>query len=374
MVKIEKRIERLLEYLIADNVVDVGKFLDEFDVSESTLRRDFNRVIKYIALESVRKDYSIELDVDLKKYITNINAIALKMANDEDPINQSFLENLFHQINKLPKRNDLKYKEIEKFNNYEMTYCIVNEMAIRNKRIAKLVKVFHKLVSFQDKKNEKCNDYRAILQFNTTLADELKHKYNKYLDSCNIYSKKITIDKIYSILKNDYMVSPLECKIDGIDYIPKLTTYTTLQKFDNQDIKSILNGELKLNTNLFDLAKRIHAGNLDTYVPKDKDGFNLEQKIYNDNNEFEYSIIQPNFSRNIIDNNVSTLSINFSLPKEEIISYISHIKDSLYPKQQEKRIKTPEEITHDEIYSSNFTKLKTSEISNYFFIYDFVSI
>jgi len=376
MTKQESRIARILEDLIKHDVVEVTKFLNDFNVSKSTLKRDYKRVIKYIAYEDVlQADYGINLSTNLEQYIHDIKKISSCIADDTNPANQIYLENLFLQINNLPKRSDLKYKEIEKFRDFEITYCIVNEMAIRNKRVAKLIKVFHKLASFQDKKNEKYSQYKLVLKTNQNLSDDLKIKYNNYLETCNIYSKKKIIEKIFNIIKNDYMVSPLECKIDGLSYDPKYSKYVTLHDFarDSEDIPSIINGENRLNTNLSDTYKHIHSGNIDTYVPKEKDGFILEQKKYNNSSDFEYSVIRPNFSKNIIDTNITTLSINFSLPKEEILAYISHIKDALYPKKRDRRIKTPEELTHDQMYLNSFSKLKKSDIANYFFIYDFVT-
>lgn len=46
-------------------------------------------------------------------------------------------------MNDLPKRNDKIYKEIEEFKDYELTYCVAYEMAIRNDEVKRLLeKVF----------------------------------------------------------------------------------------------------------------------------------------------------------------------------------------------------------------------------------------
>jgi hypothetical protein len=372
--KLIERIQRILEDLIEFNHVDIFKYLADFQVSESTLKRDFEKVAQYIAHEDlVKSDYGINKDSKLNQYISDTQRVAFIIANDDNPSNQAYLENLFSQINKLPKRNDLKYKEIENFKDYELTYCIVNEMAIRNKRAAKLIKVFHILASYQDRKSTKYNQYKQIIKYNLELSGELKSKYKSYIEICNKDSKKNTIYKIYQILKHTYMVSPLDCKLDGVNYIPGRTTYTTLQKFDNEDFKSMINGELRLNTNQFDFVTQTSLNGSHTYGRKPYDGFILEQKKYNHEDEFKYSVIEPVFERKIKDNNVTTLSINFSLPKDEIMAYISHIVDTLHPSNADKKIKTPEEITTDEFYTHSFTKLNISQIANYFFIYDYVT-
>lgn len=375
MDKQESRIVRILENLIEFGYVEVTEFLQDFNVSESTLRRDFNRIVKYMPYSKVSgREYGLNLDINLKKYIPNTKKIAFYIDKDDNLNYQSYLEDLFSNINNLPHISNRRYKEIEQFKDYEMTYCIVNEMAIRNIRVSKLIRVFHKLASYQDKKNEKYNEYKTILQHNANLDIEQKNKYQTYLKTCNIYSKKHIIDKIFTILKEEYMVSPLQCRVEELHYDPNYNKYTTLQDFnsDSEHIQSILNGEVKLNTNHFYMHKHVRE-NDNAYVPKKEDGFILEQKKYNKSHNFEYSIIKPSFSRNIIDNNVTTLSINFSLPKEEILAYISHIKDALYSNKQDRRIKTPEELTRDQTYLNSFSRLKKSDIANYFFIYDFVT-
>lgn len=37
-------------------------------------------------------------------------------------------------------RTDSRYKRIEKFNSYELTHCIIFEMATRNKNVKELIK------------------------------------------------------------------------------------------------------------------------------------------------------------------------------------------------------------------------------------------
>lgn len=191
MDKLEKRIERILEDLKENNEVNIVEFLNDFNVTESTLRRDYNKTIKYIAHENLFKGYSIDLELNLKQYISNTKYVAFLIANDENTTHQSYLENLFSKINKLPKRSDLKYKEIENFKDYELTYSIVNEMAIRNLRVKKLIKVFHKLASFQDARNSKSSFLKTKLEYNIELSKQEKEEIEIFLDSCNIYSKKI---------------------------------------------------------------------------------------------------------------------------------------------------------------------------------------
>ena len=47
-------------------------------------------------------------------------------------------------MDRLPQRDDLIYKEIEEFQDYELTNCVAYEMAIRNENISALVNKYLK--------------------------------------------------------------------------------------------------------------------------------------------------------------------------------------------------------------------------------------
>ena len=57
-------------------------------------------------------------------------------------------------MNKLPQRDDLIYKEIEEFKDYELTNCIAYEMAIRIKEVRELLNfvVLKRIVNDIEKK------------------------------------------------------------------------------------------------------------------------------------------------------------------------------------------------------------------------------
>ena len=53
-------------------------------------------------------------------------------------------------MDRLPQRDDLIYKEIEEFQDYELTNCIAYEMAIRNEDIKKLLhEIFNQKLGFK---------------------------------------------------------------------------------------------------------------------------------------------------------------------------------------------------------------------------------
>ena len=62
-------------------------------------------------------------------------------------------------MDNLPQRDDSNYKEIEEFQDYELTNCIAYEMAIRNTELKKLLKKIvqyplYEFSPYEDKHNE----------------------------------------------------------------------------------------------------------------------------------------------------------------------------------------------------------------------------
>lgn len=87
-------------------------------------------------------------------------------------------------MDKLPQRDDLIYKEIQKFQNYELTNCIAYEMAIRNTEVKELLKeiILYPLYEFSpyedkhielDEKLEK--NFLLILKLESILKKVMKN-------------------------------------------------------------------------------------------------------------------------------------------------------------------------------------------------------
>ena len=71
-------------------------------------------------------------------------------------------------MDRLPQRDDLIYKEIEEFQDYELTNCVAYEMAIRNENISALVNKYLKkrfVFSYTEEKNEVNGWIRITLPF-----------------------------------------------------------------------------------------------------------------------------------------------------------------------------------------------------------------
>jgi len=268
-------------------------------------------------------------------------------------------------MDKLPQRDDLIYKEIEEFQDYELTNCIAYEMAIRNEYIVNKIKLFN-MFHYED--------------FKMGLT-ELKNKY--YLGKEIIFGIKYLKREIRGLgLLKDIK--------DGIEKLLLfLQSKNLLMKFVNYDeyIKKEIN-ELSLNElleykdflyfhgyindNKYDCSI---FEELDLNVVPNEFFFNEKIDFINnpriENNFYSrpYLIVPRNIDRSI------NLNLNLDLPKEELLAYISKIKDE-YDKDNS-IIKTPlellgETLENENIDIKNLPKRDIKKIyADMFYIYDY---
>lgn len=117
---------------------------------------------------------------------------------------KNFLLDNYKENESLPNRNDPKYKKIEEFEPYELTYNIFYEMAIRNDSVKRILYALNYLYDMRDSKNE-----IRITEINCHIENKEKiYTISGILKIDNMAKN----DKIFFIL-ND---SKVEC-IYGID-------------------------------------------------------------------------------------------------------------------------------------------------------------
>jgi hypothetical protein len=234
-----------------------------------------------------------------------------------------------------PKRTDPIYGEIEDFQPYELTHCVVYEMAVRNTEI----KI----------KLDKCNQITKIKQ---QLEKRLMHKYfgkHIYLDRANIVSSKINH---YTKL-NDNLINEL--------------IYKHLIFPDNFELKDTgLENSLLIEKILE--KPSVHYPISQTIY----DGLKISQGIYEDDSSFDINKIQNNFKRKINDANQVYVSLNTSLSENELVAYIQLIKKNA------KYIKTPSQLLGKETESAELTKNfpkkpAAAKLADMFFVYDYVT-
>ncbi|MFW2378537.1 hypothetical protein ACN4FU_03960 [Aliarcobacter butzleri] len=255
-------------------------------------------------------------------------------------------------MDKLPQRDDLIYKEIEEFEDYELTNCVAYEMAIRNKEVKRLVQVLKKMEHLRKslKPKERINwkknrrDYYPIVENKLTfnvIKKELKNKY--FID----FNKKQIINNKSEKLKDS---------LGFISFIPKLQSIEANEFRAKEFEKWLFIDEIGKNEII-------------------KDGYYSIQTYYKKDNKYKNKIY-TNFKKELIKPYTKTeIELNLNLPKEELIAYISKIKDDF--DKDNSIIKTPLELLgeileNENIDIKNLPKRDIKKIyADMFFIYDY---
>lgn len=236
-------------------------------------------------------------------------------------------------MDELPQRDDLIYKEIEEFEDYELTDCVAYEMAIRNKNINALVNEYLKKEFTFLYLEENNKDIELLKEYGFNFEAMIKTQILGVLkQDINLFSGKIRTNEVFNcdILKN------------------------------------------RTNNNLLVYFEK---GNFfyESFNDKDK----IIKKIdKNDINKDFISSLRCNFKRPKLyfqKNKIARIDINFNLPKEELIAYISKIKDDF--DKDNSIIKTPLELLGEILEKSDNKrtpkKPKASVYADWFYIYDY---
>lgn len=253
-------------------------------------------------------------------------------------------------MDKLPQRDDLIYKEIEEFEDYELTNCVAYEMAIRNKEVKRLVQVLKKMEHLRKslKPKERINwkknrrDYYPIVENKLTfnvIKKELKNKY--FID----FNKKQIINNKSEKLKDS---------LGFISFIPKLQSIEANEFRAKEFEKWLFIDEIGKNEII-------------------KDGYYSIQTYYKKDNKYKNKIY-TNFKKELIKPYTKTeIELNLNLPKEELIAYISKIKDDF--DKDNSIIKTPLELLGETLEKSDNKKIpkkpKAFVYADWFYIYDY---
>lgn len=237
-------------------------------------------------------------------------------------------------MDNLPQRDDSNYKEIEEFQDYELTNCIAYEMAIRNDKVIKLIEKRKKLELEYTERNKNIEEFTK-----------------DFFDLYEIYHEK----------ENQILI---ELEVYGIDKI-----------FLYNDIYVVFEDEKEYLINLREKFRPIYFvdkndKNIHKYTENIKLG-KIEQKGYIRNPIIDFRMARQKLKfklKKIID-----IDLNLNLPKEELIAYISKIKDE-YDKNNS-IIKTPLELLGETLEKSDNKKTpkkpKASVYADWFYIYDY---
>lgn len=255
------------------------------------------------------------------------------------------------EIEEIVSRNNKIYTEIDNFKLYELTPCIAYEMAIRNKEVKFLLEeyyninemmvkdsylfggkiysenMFNQFRRYEEYTNLTHEEYvdlmfRKFKTYEMLIEKNYKNFLVSYIDKCTelgISELMVLEEKILDELINHYLVYPTGYlrQIPGADSI-------SLEKITNS--KKEKKEKLVTDENVEDNGINIRSAEII------HDEFIQMQRINRGSEKYSINNIIPNFNRQVNDQNQIRIAINFSLPENEIVEYITRIKKKISPK------------------------------------------
>lgn len=268
--------------------------------------------------------------------------------------------------NELPSRKDKKYILIESFNFYELTHCIAYEMAMRNKNVINFINILDELTSLHKKLT--LNSLKNPIIF--TISPWYDEVYNilfkyekieywyhtlKEIEEITYNLIMLIITKIIFVLENNYYVVHERSTI-----VPK-DMKEIFNNITNHEPDCILDEHIEKVLNNGKYYKDNYSLN---------DGYVVYQGGYEGDNIFNCFKIKPNFKKPLRQFNQTEISLNISLPKDEILAYIGKIKDDYDSKDSS--IKNVLEFLGKELNLDieDYKNMTAKKWADFFYIYD----
>ena len=274
----------------------------------------------------------------------------------------------------LPKRTENKYKRIEKYEPYELTHCIVYEMAIRNKEVKELIQNITAIKIAQD-------EVRKIISPRVeTLFEEKDHNIPEtILQRYKEYEQKY--QELISLLKEKYYIHYNQNAV----HIPEIENPFKDKDFTGmsgkeifEDFQDALRAPMTKHIS-GEIGKFLHGEEYPLYKSDHNiyDGFVTARGINPRCKTFDISSINTHFQRKIYDTNQINVALNMSLSEKELVEYIKHIKRTLI-NPNSKKLKSPNKLLGKEVQTAIKTNHypKNENAMNFadmFFVYDYVT-
>lgn len=275
----------------------------------------------------------------------------------------------------LPSRSKYKYIE-EEFESYELTHCVAYEMAIRNDNVKYTINLLDKLASLHKELtlSSLLNNPSFCINF---CLDEIYESIVEY--------NKVGCKKVDYIEIDDWDESTLDVEIKTSNFIMKIIVelcdfleqeYYMVHQRETiipERMEEVFNGitdyeaDSKLNEHMEEAILNSNHYK-DGYIIKD--GYVVYQGAYEEDYKLSCFKIKPNFKKPLKQFNQTEVSLNISLPKNELVAYIKKIKDD-YDKKESSIPNFLEflgkELGFDPDVYKNMTAKKWAD---HFYIYD----
>jgi hypothetical protein len=326
-------------------------------------------------------------------------------------------------------RDNKNYKEIESFEQYELTTCIAYEMAIRNSIVDDKLKKLELLAEFEDEhqyleleesddslfglSEDRWKELSEVLSLQSGLfAIELQKmidkEKSKVFDS-ELYQEIYCEDALYDrdeivkkVYKNEkFCVNKTITKISTSaiyhmkDFLEKDLIYThyiypksTVFQIPGSNEPYYFDDEEHSLVNFMNLPNidendcgffyKIQNNNttsLNLQIVDDNDDYENIYRKSEEPKKFEINTIIQTFKRRMYEPRTSLLALNFSKSLEENIAYLKAMYKH-FDNNDKKIIKTPLEYLGNElkIDTINYKNMSASEWADCFFIYDFYNL
>jgi hypothetical protein len=287
----------------------------------------------------------------------------------------------------LPKRSDKYYTQIAKFEKCKYTHCLAYELAIRNTNVENSLNLLFDLFMYYQQ-----NILPILTKYEkATIADDMLEAID---DVGNIY-KKFFIDLVNNYDKKQFLGHFESLTFKNIkEKIAYLVNTILKELYDNyyiiyqHDSETFTNDFNEIYDPLIYLErdKALTKYIKDTYINetslKENSKFNYDQNeyfavfqdIHENQEDFSFSTIYPNFSTALRDFTDTKIMLNLNFSKDEIMDYIEKIKNDYDNKSS--IIKTPRQLLEEEleIYSEVNGIVETEKWEDILFIYDYYHV
>ena len=274
-------------------------------------------------------------------------------------------------------RSDDAYLEIEQFKEYEFSWCIAFEMA---KRDPELLKRSQHFIKFYKKHKEKITFIPFSLQTFETHPDYKHHRNAKMIFEYryDYFAQEYWLSPrdLYHITEDKTALEMAEVYVHQFQHTEQQLPNERISTQDDEGIK--FESYVNLNNEHFFQDKSFISNEEIIKAAKE---FDIDTTQIESSRKVVESFSRPKLSIPAIYNKNVELELNLALPKNELIAYVSLIKEKF--DEQKELIKSPiellgaelssmglEAIDAEQVYKKDRRKTLPEKCADLFFIYD----
>jgi hypothetical protein len=273
-------------------------------------------------------------------------------------------------------RSDDAYLEIEQFKEYEFSWCIAFEMA---KRDPKLLKEVHRFIAFYKKQKE----YITFIPFSEAFEEAFEYRLHRRAKAIFTYGYDYLAQEhwlnhidLYCIT---YDETALEMSKVYVHQFNDIKDKLPNERFTRKDEEGIL-FESSVNFNnehFFDDNETVS----DEAIVEAIEEFDIDPSLIESQRKATENFSRPKLSIPALYNKSIQVELNLALPKNELLAYVSLIKEKY--DEEKSLVKSTvelletntlsislEAIDAEQVYKKDKRKTLPEKCADLFFIYD----